>query len=104
MMTYHGRTRVKAHNQIWGKARNVDIRVKVQYAGIREGRQCICRDEHLCVDFLSVKERTHHGRTRVKREVMTVPMKMSAILAYMNLTEPWLPGAELYCRQTAVVD
>ena len=29
---------------------------------------------------------------------MTVPMKMSAILAYMNLADPWLPGAELYCK------
>ena len=35
---------------------------------------------------------------------MTVPMKMSAILAYMNLADPWLPGAELYCTRTAVID
>ena len=40
---------------------------------------------------------------RVKREVMTMPMKMSAILAYMNLTDPWLPGAELYCTHTMLL-
>ena len=42
----------------------------------------------------------YHGSMNVKREVMTVPMKISSILAYMNFTEPWLPGSALYCIHT----
>lgn len=48
--------------------------------------------------YVALGATTHQGRTSVKMEVIMTPIKMSAILAYRNFTEPWLPGVEVYCN------